>query len=105
MNLRSPPPTAARIGALTLCLAVASAVAQTPDPAASHAAHAAAAQQQQELAGLREQARLLEQSMQLTAADKARGSWKHGRDATSADGCDAAVLELRDEDGRDGTDG
>jgi len=78
MNLRSPPPTAARIGALTLCLAVASAVAQTPDPAASHAAHAAAAQQQQELAGLREQARLLEQRMQLTADDKARAAGNMG---------------------------
>ena len=80
MNLRSPPTVAVRIGALTLCLAVVSAVAQTPDPASTHAAHVAsdtpatahiAAQQQQELATLREQARQLEQRMQLAAADKA----------------------------------
>lgn len=80
MSIHLPPTVAARIGALTLCLAVGSAIAQTPDPASTHAAHVAsdtpatahiAAQQQQELVALREQARQLEQRMQLAAADKA----------------------------------
>lgn len=75
MKLHSPSTTAARIGALTLCLAAASSFAQTPDRASTHtatdvtAAGHAASKQQQRLAGLGDQARALEQRMQLAASD------------------------------------
>ena len=73
----------ASLGGLMLCLAAASVSAQTSDPIAAHATHAAGAaptasmdtdKVQQELARLRDQVRQLEQRMQTAAPAKAQQS-------------------------------
>ena len=73
----------AALGGLMLCLAAASVSAQTSDPIAAHATHAAGAaptasmdtdKVQQELARLRDQVRQLEQRMQTAAPAKAQQS-------------------------------
>jgi hypothetical protein len=87
MNAFFPSPAAARISALSLCLAVGSVAAQSPDPSAVHAAHVAAGKpgtahvatpQQLEVERLREQARQLEQQMQLAAADQSSSAGNMG---------------------------
>jgi hypothetical protein len=88
MNLRSSKLMATRLSGLMLLLAVASAGAQTPDPASAHSSHAASdapttstnapvasmdtAQMQQELSKLRDQMRQLEQRVQSSAPSAKR---------------------------------
>jgi len=80
MKLCLSKPTTSRFGGLLLSFALASAGAQTPDPAAMPSTHAPAStpaaaadttQMQQELAKLREQVRLLEQRVRPTAGGAA----------------------------------
>lgn len=110
-----PASPATILGGLILSLAVASAVAQTPDSAATHGTHPAAnasmsstdaTKVQQELVRLREQVRQLEQRMRTTApatTPQSGGMPMGGRQSNSsmaqpAPGMKMAQMRMMDDD-------